>query len=208
MNKNHYLNRTIYMILFMFFTVSAANAAPTAEEMWQTIQEQQKVIEELQEQLDATAEAVESGAGSTSSWADKTQMGGYGEPHYRFGDGTDQADFHRYVLYIGHDYSDSIHFFSEWELEHSLAGEGKEGEVELEQAWIEIDLSENHHFRAGLDILPVGMLNVTHEPNTFYGVERNEVEKRIIPSTWWEAGFGFNGKLHQVLTMTSYFTQG
>ena len=195
MNKNHYLNRTIYMILFMFFTVSAANAAPTAEEMWQTIQEQQKVIEELQEQLDATAEAVESGAGSTSSWADKTQMGGYGELHYRFGDGTDQADFHRYVLYIGHDYSDSIHFFSEWELEHSLAGEGKEGEVELEQAWVEIDLNENHHFRAGLDILPIGLINVTHEPNTFYGVERNAVESRIIPATWWEAGFGLNGEV-------------
>ena len=182
MNTNNHINRVIYMILFMFFTVSAAKAAPTAEEMWQTIQEQQKVIEELQEQLDATAEAVESGAGgATGNWADKTQMGGYGELHYKFGDGTDQADFHRYVLYIGHDYSDSIHFFSEWELEHSLAGEGKEGEVELEQAWLEIDLSENHHFRAGLDILPVGMLNVTHEPNTFYGVDRNEVEKRIIP---------------------------
>ena len=196
MNTNNHINRVIYMILFMFFAVSAAKAAPTAEEMWQTIQEQQKVIEELQEQLDATAEAVESGAGgATGNWADKTQMGGYGELHYKFGDGTDQVDFHRYVLYIGHDYTDNIHFFSEWELEHSLAGEGKEGEVELEQAWIEIDLSENHHFRAGLDILPVGMLNVTHEPNTFYGVERNEVEKRIIPSTWWEAGFGFNGEV-------------
>ena len=126
MNTNNHINRVIYMILFMFFTVSAAKAAPTAEEMWQTIQEQQKVIEELQEQLDATAEAVESGAGgATGNWADKTQMGGYGELHYKFGDGTDQVDFHRYVLYIGHDYTDNIHFFSEWELEHSLAGEGK-----------------------------------------------------------------------------------
>jgi hypothetical protein len=36
--------------------------------------------------------------------------------------------------------------------------------------------------------LPVGILNETHEPNTFYGVERNPVEKNIIPSTWWEGG--------------------
>ena len=81
------------------------------------------------------------------------------------------------------------------ELEHALAGEGQPGEVELEQAWIEIDLTENHRFRAGLDILPIGLINVNHEPNTFYGVERPEVEKRIIPATWWEAGLGFNGEI-------------
>ena len=185
---------TSYIGIAMFLTVAAANAAPTAEEMWQTIQEQQKVIEQLQEQLDVTAEAVETGSGG-SSWADKTQLGGYGELHYRAGDGTDQADFHRFVLYIGHDYSDDIHFFSEFEIEHSLAGEGAPGEVELEQAWIEIDINDNHRFRAGLDILPIGLINVTHEPNTFYGVERNAVESRIIPATWWEAGLGFNGEI-------------
>ena len=75
MNTNNHINRVIYMILFMFFTVSAAKAAPTAEEMWQTIQEQQKVIEELQEQLDATAEAVESGAGGATARPVKTLEG-------------------------------------------------------------------------------------------------------------------------------------
>jgi hypothetical protein len=34
----------------------------------------------------------------------------------------------------------------------------------------------------------VGILNETHEPPTFYGVERNNVEKNIIPTTWWEGG--------------------
>ena len=36
--------------------------------------------------------------------------------------------------------------------------------------------------------MPVGILNETHEPPTFYGVERNNVEKNIVPSTWWEGG--------------------
>ena len=178
--------------------------------MWQTIQEQQKVIEQLQQKLgetadeveataeavEATAEAVESGsAGGGASWADDTYVGGYGELHYRGGDGTDTIDFHRFVLYFGHDFNDRVHFFSEVELEHALAGEGQPGEVELEQAWIEIDLTDKHRFRAGLDILPIGLINVTHEPNTFYGVERNAVESRIVPATWWEAGFGFNGEI-------------
>ncbi len=93
----------------------------------------------------------------------------------------------------------SIRFFSELEVEHALTkdtadGSGS-GEVELEQAWLEIDVNQNHHFRAGLDILPIGIINPTHEPNTFYGVERNTVETEIIPTTWWEAGAGFNGEV-------------
>ena len=191
-----YLNRIVsYIAVSALFSATAVNAAPSSEEMWQTIQEQQKVIEQLQEQIDATAEAVETGDGGGASWADQTYIGGYGELHYRGGDGTDNVDFHRFVLYFGHDFNDRVHYFSEVELEHALAGEGQPGEVELEQAWIEIDLTENHRFRAGLDILPIGLINVNHEPNTFYGVERPEVEKRIIPATWWEAGLGFNGEM-------------
>ena len=80
-------------------------------------------------------------------------------------------------------------------MEHSLAGEGKEGEVELEQAFVEYDLNAGTRVRAGLFLIPVGILNETHEPDTFYGVERNPVESNIIPTTWWEAGAGVGGEL-------------
>ena len=33
------------------------------------------------------------------------------------------------------------------------------------------------------------------EPPSFFGVERNPVEKNIIPSTWWEGGVAFSGQL-------------
>lgn len=78
--------------------------------------------------------------------------------------------------------------FSEFELEHSLAGEGKPGEVELEQAYIERDFSDSVTGRAGIMLMPVGLLNEVHEPPTFYGVERNKIENVIVPTTWWEAG--------------------
>jgi hypothetical protein len=39
--------------------------------------------------------------------------------------------------------------------------------------------------------MPFGFLNENHEPPVFYGVERNEVETRIIPSTWREGGVSF-----------------
>ena len=104
-------------------------------------------------------------------------------------------DFHRFVLFFGHQFTDRLRFFSEVELEHALSGDGENGEVELEQAYIEYDMAANQHVKAGLFLLPVGILNETHEPPTFYGVERNPVEHNIIPSTWWAGGVGLNGEI-------------
>jgi len=53
------------------------------------------------------------------------------------------------------------------------------------------------------------MLNPHHEPPFYYGVERNEVETRIIPSTWREGGVGFtwntdNGISYEVGITTGF----
>ncbi|PCI50415.1 MAG: porin [Moraxellaceae bacterium] len=130
---------------------------------------------------------------------ESTAIGGYGELHYNNIDTPksdkqrETVDFHRFVLFLDHEFSDTVRFFSEVELEHSIAGEGKSGEVELEQAYIEIDLKPNLALTAGLFLVPVGIINETHEPPTFYGVERNPVEKNIIPATWWESGAMLSG---------------
>lgn len=101
-----------------------------------------------------------------------------------------------------------MRFFSEFELEHSLAGEGKDGEVELEQAYVEYDYSDTITTKTGLFLIPVGIINETHEPPTFYGVERNGVEKNIIPATWWEAGVAGNFKLSPGLAVDAAITSG
>ena len=153
-------------------------------------------VRETDAKVEATSSYVESladrGVASTggNAWYDRVSLGGYGEMHMNFGAG-DTIDFHRWVLFIGHEYSDSIRMFSELELEHSIAGDGQPGEVELEQAFIEFDLNDSSKARAGLFLLPVGLLNETHEPATFYGVERNRVENQIIPTTWWEGGVSY-----------------
>jgi len=190
----------------------SAQAAPTLEEMWGIIQQQKAEIAELKGQLNktenkleqtelkvtATADAVEKGAagGKVAQWAEKTSIGGYGEHHFNHKEeGEDQIDAHRFVLYVGHQFNDNVRFFSEWELEHSLAGDGKDGEVELEQAFIEWDYTDNHSVQFGQFLVPVGILNPTHEPDTFYGTERNNVEKEVIPATWWETGVMFTGEV-------------
>lgn len=173
---------------------SAAAAAPSTTELYEIIQAQQ-------EQIDAL--------GTRSSTGNNVHIGGYGELHFNnveVKDGVsdskdaDEIDFHRFVLFFGYDFSDSIRFRSEFELEHALAGDGKPGEVELEQAYIEFDLDEDSTAKAGVFLVPVGILNETHEPPTFYGVERNGVEKNIIPSTWWEAGAAYSSRFSDSLS--------
>ena len=85
--------------------------------------------------------------------------------------------------------------YSELEVEHAVAGDSQVGEVEVEQAFVEFDLNDRHTARAGVALLPVGIINETHEPTTFYGVERNPVENNIIPATWWAGGVGLSGEI-------------
>ncbi len=124
------------------------------------------------------------------------------------GKDKDEIDFHRFVLYLSHEFSPRTRLYSELELEHTIAGEGKKGEVELEQAYIEHDLGGSQRLKAGLFLVPVGLLNETHEPDTFYGVERNNVERNIIPTTWWEGGVAFSGELLPGLAYDAAFTSG
>ena len=142
------------------------------------------------------------------------RLGGYGELHYSnlSGDGgapdKQEIDLHRFVIYFGYEYSDRIRFSSEVEIEHSFSGGDAPGEVELEQAFIDFDLDDAHTARAGLLIIPVGLMNSTHEPPRFYGVERNPVENRIIPTTWWEAGAGLHGGLGDAWSYAAYVHSG
>ncbi len=178
------------------------------------------------ERLDATAEMLESsptrktdaapnpGMAARDSLRDRifgshgnkgtTTIGGYGEMHYnnlnnRKPGGSDkkQIDFHRFVMFLGHEYSDKIRFWSELEVEHSVVQDTSNGsnggEVAIEQAFMEFDLNSYISARAGILLVPVGILNETHEPSTFYGVERNNVEKYIIPTTWSEGGISLTG---------------
>jgi hypothetical protein len=155
-----------------------------------------EVSEEANVKAELLAESIESQPAVPES---RTTIGGYGELHVNLLEDQNsdkeknELDLHRFVMFFNHEFNDRLRFVSELEVEHALAGDGAPGEVELEQAYIEYDLAERHALRAGVFLVPVGILNETHEPNTFYGVERNPVENRIIPTTWWEGGLQFVG---------------
>lgn len=161
----------------------------------------QQEIEALKDQL-AKSEVGGNQSKGIQSFSDKTTIGGYGELHYNNFKGDvpagatrnkDEIDFHRFVLFFGHRFNDWISFKSELELEHSNTENG--GAVELEQAYLDFNFSQKANVKAGIFLMPVGFLNETHEPPTFYGVERNNIETRIIPTTWWEAGASMYGEI-------------
>ena len=167
-------------------------------------------VDELREDLEALREEV-SELKEEVGESESIVKGGYGELHfndYKNNSKKSAIDFHRFVLFIAHDFNDWITFSSELEVEHALSGEGKPGEVELEQAYIDLLLSRSVNVRTGLMLVPMGIMNETHEPPTFYGVERPDVDKNIIPTTWWEAGVGLFGDLGGGLKYKLYYISG
>lgn len=141
-------------------------------------------------------------------------IGGYGELHYNDvtynanGEQTPgEFDFHRFILFAGYDFNDWISFRSELEIEHTFVNDGQ-GEVALEQAYIDMAFKRNFGMRAGIMLVPMGIVNPVHEPPTFNGVERPNVEKYIIPSTWRESGIGIYGKSASGLSYQAYLMAG
>jgi hypothetical protein len=125
-----------------------------------------------------------------------TTIGGYGEIAYSAylkDSSRNQADLQRFVLFFGHRFSDRISFNSEFEVEHAVASSSDRGEAEIEQAYLNFQLSTSANLRAGLFLMPFGFINRNHEPPVYYGALRNEVETRIIPSTWREGGVSLYG---------------
>ncbi|MFQ5741501.1 MAG: hypothetical protein ACE5JX_21095 [Acidobacteriota bacterium] len=133
--------------------------------------------------------------------AEGTAIAGYGEMLYQnFGSesqnglktgATSELDFVRAIIYYGYRFSDKFVFNSEVELEHT-------DETSLEFAYVDYQARDHFSLRGGLLLMPMGLINEFHEPNVFLGATRPETERRIIPTTWRENGFGVVGSTGRV----------
>lgn len=104
-----------------------------------------------------------------------------------------RADLTRAVIGFNHVFDEATRVYGELEWEHAVASADDAGEVEVEQLYVEHALAPNYGVRAGLMLIPLGLLNEHHEPTQFFGVERNFVETAIIPSTWREGAIAAYG---------------
>ena len=153
----------------------------------------------------APAQQEESPPLDQDSWQNKFTLGGYGEVHANFVEGSesDKIDFHRVVLYIGYDFADWIKFHSEVELEHAFVQDG-DGEISLEQLYIDFLFGDSFNIRAGRILTPIGIINQHHEPTLFNGVERPNFSKYIIPTTWSSDGVGIFGSICPSVNYEAY----
>jgi hypothetical protein len=130
---------------------------------------------------------------------ERTTIGGYGEVHYTNATGSDtpgEVNVSRFVVFLAHSFSERIAFRSELEVEDAkIAGGEAGGEVALEQLYLDYTFSPAATLRAGLVLPPIGILNETHEPPTFNGVERPAFDHDVIPSTWRDIGVGMVGSI-------------
>ncbi len=119
------------------------------------------------------------------------KIGGYGGAHYNQPLAADRRqngllDVHRFIMLMGYQFDKRTQFITEIEFEHT-------NEVYVEQAFLEYRLHNSLHLRGGLLLIPMGIINLYHEPVVFNSVERPLLDTYLAPSTWREIGFGLSG---------------
>lgn len=128
-------------------------------------------------------------------------IGGYGEVIYTNSSDEDergnfisneaQAEALRNVIYLGYKFNEKWIFNSEIEIEHV-------NKIYNEFMYLDYIHSDTLTFRSGFLLVPMGFTNMLHEPIFFPTVNRSDIEKFLIPTTWRELGLGilgFIGKL-------------
>ncbi len=139
-----------------------------------------------QKQLNAAQRILSGNYGSAVT------VGAYGEMLYNQPEGDNgELDIQRLVLLLGYRFSDEVQFFTEIEFEHVE-------EVYVEQAFVNYNVANNVNLRGGLMLVPMGIINEYHEPTTFNGTERPEMDNAIVPTTWRELGVGVSGRFNDI----------
>lgn len=147
---------------------------------------QDSITFDPQKQLNA-AQRILSG-----NYGKSVTVGAYGELTYNQPESSNgELDVQRLVLLFGYKFNDKTQFVTEVEFEHVE-------EVYIEQAFVNYAVASNVSLRGGLMLVPFGIINEFHEPTTFNGVERPELDNVIVPTTWRELGFGVTGRFNNL----------
>lgn len=193
--------------MFTLFATVAIMAAVTTQSKATTVDDLQKQIDDMSGEIKVLKNETAKYAtidSKTQSNAmkrslSKTSFGGYGELDYIVredngnGKGANTFDPHRIVLYVNSELSDWVSFYSELEWEHG--GDGKNGKIPVEQAFLDFTIARPFNVKAGLLLVPLGGINNNHEPTNFNSTERPDLDRILIPSTWREMGAGIHGAL-------------
>lgn len=189
-----------FVVLFVVTPARADESSPPSNAPT-SVSELERRLDVLADQLEkfeigrayAKADQSQYGMGPAASKIYRATpgvtLGGYGELESVFNleNSNDYIDLYRVILYAGYKFNDQWVFNSEIEFEHV-------DELSVEFAYIDYLAWPEFSMRAGHMLVPMGIINELHEPTTFLSVQRPEVERRILPSTWHENGIGVFGE--------------
>ena len=159
----------------------------------------------------AAAGSDNAASAALASAGPATVVSSYGEINYsrpKNDASQAQADVARAVIGLSHRFDEKTKMVAEFEWEHAIASAGDKGEAEVEQLYVEHEFNNSLRAKAGLFLIPAGLLNTNHEPTAYFGVQRNFVETAIIPSTWREAGFALSGSHDNGISWDAGLTTG
>lgn len=167
--------------------------------------------------------AAETPALARPSWLSDFRIGGYGSTRFEASDLPSVGDtftFRRFVLSGDATIAERLRSvveielerFTELEVERNTVPEGgfqgfsqsiegsNKTEISLEQAWVQLYLTDWAKFRMGNILVPVGRFNISHDDNRWDLPRRSLVDRgvSVLPSTaaWSEVGLGFNGDIN------------
>ncbi len=127
----------------------------------------------------------------------KTSVGGYFDTDFTFpATGNSFFNQHRLILQVSSYLHERLFFNTEVEFEYGgVLGTGTtdDGQLKVEQIFLDYKIEEWLIFRAGGLLIPMGRLNILHDSDFRDTVARPMFNRFIIPSTWTETGAGFYG---------------
>lgn len=129
------------------------------------------------------------------------QWSGYFDLEFRddnAGDKPVEFDHHRLILKLNSDVTEHIAFAMELEIEGGGVGAGHltDSEIVVEFAELSFAICELFNFKAGALLVPFNRFNLLHDSPLQDLTDRPLVDRRIIPTTWAEAGVGAFGAVH------------
>ncbi|HFQ62185.1 MAG TPA: hypothetical protein ENK39_07820 [Epsilonproteobacteria bacterium] len=199
--------KKITMALSLVAVMAVEIQAVTLEDRVKALEEQNTVLtEEILASQSGGFTLVDTeksynglGAAASKVYFSKNPLsiGGYGEMYYANPDnGDDFSDVYRFVTYFGYKFSENVILNAEIEYEHG-ANAATGGEVVIEFMYLDFLYSNELNFRIGNVLVPMGHIGLRHEPTLFNTVQRPEVEKYLIPTTWGENGALLYGRFNE-----------
>ena len=162
-----------------------------------------ETVEEPSDQPSAEATIPKIGGRNISAFTrnllGNTTVGGYFDTEYYFPEGKASFfDQHRLILQVSSLMHERLFFNTEIEFEHGavIGGGTDDGELKIEQAFLDFQLFDNLILRAGAVLVPVGRLNVLHDSDFRDTTVRPLFTNVIVPTTWTETGAGFYGTFY------------